>query len=157
MSPSPADADDFGRLARPGPLARARLVLWALPERLLPPARDRGAWGERWAARLLRACGCAILERNARPTRRGEIDLVARRRGVILFVEVKTRLDETYGRPLDAVDARKRAHLRKAAIHWLAQHGLREAPHRFDAVEVIGTPGHPPTLRWVQRLRMPTR
>lgn len=150
-----AGEDDFGQRFRPGPLARAKLALWVLAERVLPPAQDAGAWGERWAARLLRACGCAILERNARPTRRGEIDLVARRRGVVLFVEVKTRGDERLGRPLDAVDARKRGRLRKAAAHWLAQHRLQEAPHRFDAVEVVGAPGRRPALRWVQRLRMP--
>lgn len=150
-----AEEDDFGQLFRPGPLARAKLALWGLAERVLPPAQDAGAWGERWAARLLRACGCAILERNARPTRRGEIDLVARRRGVILFVEVKTRGNARLGRPLDAVDARKRENVRKAAAHWLAQRRLAEAPHRFDAVEVVGSPGRRPLLRWVRRLRMP--
>ena len=95
--------------------------------------------------------------RNVRPTRRDEIDIIASRRGTILIVEVKTRQDEAHGRPLDAVNTNKRTHLRKAAAHWLAQNHLQNHPCRFDAIEVIGTPGRPPTLRWVQRLHMPTR
>lgn len=157
MTPPPDDADDFGRLVRPGLLARARLAVWGLLERLRPHDPNRGAWGERWAARLLQACGCKILARNVRPTRRDEIDIIAGHRGTILIVEVKTRQDEAHGRPIDAVNTNKRTHLRKAAAHWLAQNHLQNHPCRFDAIEVIGTPGHPPTLRWVQRLHMPTR
>lgn len=82
---------------------------------------------------------------------------MARWRGVVLFVEVKTRRSEAYGRPLGAVGRRKRELLRKCATHWLAQGRLlgREALYRFDAVEVVGRPGvGVPRMRWVRGLNM---
>ena len=68
-------------------------------------------------------------------------------RGVILFVEVKTRRGEASGRPLEAVGRRKREVLRRL---------LRaETLYRFDAVEVIGCPGKGvPEMRWVCGLDM---
>ena len=115
----------------------------------------RSGLGERWAARLLGAKGWGLLERTARPWRHGELDLVMRRGEVILFVEVKTRASEVFGRPLAAIDRRKRERMRRCATHWLAQRGLLAAPHRFDAVEVVGRPGEGvPRMVWVRRLDM---
>lgn len=137
---------------------RLRLNVWAWMDGLpFGETLAEGAWGERWAERLLRARGCAILGRNVRPCRRGELDLVARHRGVILFVEVKTRRNEAYGRPLDAVTHRKRELMRRCATHWLAQTQRLgyDVPYRFDAVEVIGRPGEGvPTMRWIRGLHM---
>lgn len=137
---------------------RLRLALWGLADRWCSRgAEASGPWGERWAARLLRARGCRILGRNVRPCRHGELDLVACHRGVILFVEVKTRRGEAYGRPLEAVGRRKREVLRRCATHWLAQARLLRAKtlYRFDAVEVIGRPGKGvPEMRWVRGLDM---
>ncbi|MGN0885528.1 MAG: YraN family protein [Candidatus Spyradenecus sp.] len=136
------------------PLAALALPLRGVWERLHPPASPLGAWGEAWAAQYLRAHGCQILARNCRPTRHLELDLIARHGRTLLFVEVKTRRSETYGPPRLALTPAKRNHLRKAATAYLAQHGLLAATaYRFDAVEVIGTPGHGrPTLRWLQHL-----
>lgn len=82
---------------------------------------------------------------------------MARQRGVILFVEVKTRRGEAYGRPLEAVNRRKREMMRRCATHWLARERLlgRDAPYRFDAVEVVGRPGEGvPRMRWIRGLHM---
>lgn len=156
-SPSAEWAEDFSwtdALARVLALPHLLLLpLYALAERLWVPRLAVGAWGERWAARYLRAHGCRILARNCRPTRHLELDLVARQGSVLLFVEVKTRRNEAFGAPLLAIHARKRQRLRRAATHYLAQHGALAARYRFDAVEVIGRPGcGMPQLRWVRRL-----
>ena len=63
-----------------------------------------GARGEKLAARYLRRQGFKILYRNFRGRRGGEIDLVCRDRDTLVFVEVKTRTREDFGRPLDAVN-----------------------------------------------------
>ena len=153
--------DLFGQAVPQGLRVRLALALHAAFDRLCPARRREapGPWGERWAVRLLRAEGCSILARNARPGHRDEIDIVAREGRVFLFVEVKTRRPGSPGRPLQAIDARKRAHLRRAARHWLARHGLPAdgTRHRFDAVEVVGSPvlGEIPALLHIRRLRMP--
>lgn len=150
------DEGEFGQAVRLGPWVWLCLRAWRAVDWLTPWRRLAvGAWGERWAARLLMAKGWVVLERNARPCRHGELDLVARRGGVIVFVEVKTRGDEAWGRPLAAITSRKRALMRRCATHWLARRGLLGASHRFDAVEVVGRPGEgTPRLTWVRRLDM---
>jgi putative endonuclease len=101
-----------------------------------------GREGERIAASHLERRGLRILERGFR-TRTGEIDLVAEEAGVLVFVEVKARSGLGCGRPAEAVDARKRGRILRAARLWLARHGSSEAPCRFDVVEVLSGDGSP--------------
>lgn len=119
---------------------------------------ESGPWGERWAARLLKAHGCKILGMNVRPCRHGEVDIIARKGQVILFVEVKTRKHDYYGRPLDAVNWRKRELMRRCATHWLSKKRLLNVKtlYRFDAIEVLGDPKcfDIPQMNWVKQLDM---
>ena len=80
--------------------------------------RALGAEGEARAARHLERDGWRILARNARAGG-VEIDLVASRRGVLAFVEVKTRRSRAFGAPEEAVDARKQARLLRGGAAWL--------------------------------------
>jgi putative endonuclease len=90
-----------------------------------------GAAGEACVARHLAERGWRILDRNARAGG-VEIDLVIARAGVIAFVEVKTRRHRHHGAPEEAVDARKRARLVRAASAWLREHRPRAGRVRFD-------------------------
>ena len=102
---------------------------------------NTGRWGERLAAWYLLFHGCRILERNYRYGRY-EIDIVARERrtGVLLFVEVKTRSNTAFGRPVDAVTPQKQLFLTRAAQGYLKHHDGFDAPTRFDVVEVYTKP-----------------
>ncbi len=112
---------------------------------------DTGKWGEREAGRYLRRKGLRILGRRVRVGGRDEIDLVARDRNVLVFVEVKTRATERYGRPIAAVDRHKRQVTSRAAMRYIARLGAPDVVFRFDVVEVIGTPGSAdPTIRHVE-------
>lgn len=104
-------------------------------------ARKTGDWGEEVAARYLKTKGYRIVGRNVRPDRRNdEIDLIVENRRVLVFVEVKTRAREWKGiRPSDAVDARKRHALNRAAVAFLRKAGMPRRIYRFDIVEVLGT------------------
>ena len=104
---------------------------------------NTGRWGERLAAWYLFFHGCRILERNWRYGRY-EIDVVARERrtGVLIFAEVKTRSNTSFGRPLDAVDRRKQMYLTRAAQGYLKTHDGFDVPTRFDVVEVYTKPFH---------------
>lgn len=99
---------------------------------------DTGRHGERVAARLLKRNGCRILAKNYRAGRH-EIDLIAEDRatGMIVFVEVKTRTEGGFGRPMEAVDRNKQRFLRLAAEAWIREHGMQERNARFDVIEVL--------------------
>ncbi len=125
------------RLARTGAGVAAfrmlrRLLSWLLPG---PRAETLGAKGERLAAEACRTRGARVLAMNWRHGR-DELDLVLLERGVVVFVEVKTRMTHVAGAGLRAVDRRKKAALRRAAAAW-----IRQAPsvtrHRFDVMEVM--------------------
>ncbi len=96
-----------------------------------------GLWGEREAEQFLAAKGYRILSRRFRVTIRDEVDLVARDGEILVFVEVKTRKTESYGRPLSAVDRKKRHVMSRAAVRYL-QRLKKPVNFRFDVVEVIG-------------------
>jgi putative endonuclease len=87
------------------------------------------------AEAFLRRRGLRIVDRNRR-CHLGEIDLVAEDRGVLVFVEVKTRATPTGDPPQVAVDARKQGRLARLALVYLARRGLAAAGCRFDVVAV---------------------
>lgn len=95
-----------------------------------------GLAGESMVASWLVGRGFQIEARNYR-CRMGELDLVARHRDTLVFIEVKARGASAYGRPADAVDSRKRARLQKAAAHYLLRFGSRPPACRFDVIEVL--------------------
>ena len=66
----------------------------------------------------------------------GEIDIVASLDGFVVFVEVKTRLGDKYGRPSEAVNFAKQRKYRMIAMQFLNQNGLIDAPIRFDIIEI---------------------
>ncbi len=103
-------------------------------------AERRGHRAEAYAAFRLRLLGWRILARRAR-TPLGEIDIVARRRGVLAFVEVKARAD--WDAALGAVTPHQRGRIGQAAEHWLGmalarRPDLAHHEHRFDAVLIVG-------------------
>ena len=95
-------------------------------------AEKRGRRGEALAALLLVCKGYRILGRRVK-TRAGEIDLIAKSpRGVVCFIEVKSRPDE--GLATDAIGLRQRGRIARAAELYLAG---KSSPARFDVITVV--------------------
>jgi putative endonuclease len=125
---------------------------------ILPKTHEQriGRWGETVAGYFLEQRGYRVLARNVR-TGRGEIDLVARQEAtstaggalaplnaaeVLVFIEVKTRTNERFGLPEEAVDARKLEHLFRAAEAYLLEHPeLAGQDWRIEAIAIQGKPG----------------
>lgn len=101
-----------------------------------------GDLGEETAARHLRAAGYRIVERNYR-CHLGEIDCVAVKNDVLVFLEVKSRTSGQYGGPLEAVDSRKRRRMTRLARYYAMQKGVHDALQRFDVVAVWFEGGEP--------------
>jgi len=106
-----------------------------LKERMGDLRGELGRAGERAAEEFLRRRGYTILERNFR-CRGGEVDLVGLHRGVVVFVEVKTRQRAAAVGPFESVTPRKRQRLVRAARYYLARHCLDDRAARFDVVGV---------------------
>lgn len=98
-----------------------------------------GRRGERAAAWFLRLRGYRILGRNLRYPH-GEIDIVARRGGIVAFVEVRTRATADPVPPEQTVTPPKQRHLRAAARQYLARNPDPALSYRFDIIGVLCPP-----------------
>jgi putative endonuclease len=104
--------------------------------------KDLGIKGENIAVRFLTRKGYAIMQRNFK-TPFGEIDIIARDRETIVFIEVKTRKDALFGYPFEAVTKRKIHKLKNSALFYLKKQ--RQEPRaRFDVLSIFSSDaGHP--------------
>lgn len=109
------------------------------------PPRTLGQQGEDAAARYLRRKGYRILERNVRAGRY-EIDIIARYRDELIFVEVRSRSAEDAIAPEDTIGPVKQEHVRRAVEHYLARLNGPPVYARIDIVAVILPPGGSPKI-----------
>ncbi len=93
-----------------------------------------GRWGEAVAAEYLRKKRYEVVGMNYR-TRMGEVDIIAENRRYIVFVEVKTRKDDSFAKAREYVDAEKQRRILSAAKSYLAHCGTEKQP-RFDVIEI---------------------
>jgi len=100
-----------------------------------------GQWGEGAAAAYLEENGYKIIAHNVR-TPHGEIDIVAQKDGLMIFVEVKTRTSKSYGPPEISVTPRKQEHMLAAAGHYAQENALDN--WQIDVIAVEGKPGKQP-------------
>src|SRR5881394_1130317 len=115
-----------------------------------PEHLQLGTRGENLACRFLRRNGYKILYRNFRGRTGGEIDVVCRERDTLVFVEVKTRTREDFGRPFEAIDRDKRKRISRGGLAWLRLLDDPDILFRFDVVEVIIAEGAEPRLELLQ-------
>ena len=108
-------------------------------ENALMAEEKLGAFGERKAANYLRLRGYRIIDTNCR-YRQGEIDIIAQKRGYIVFVEVKLRKNSAFGEARVFVTYAKQQRVIMAAQLWLQSHETELQP-RFDVIEVYAPDG----------------
>ena len=90
---------------------------------------------EQEAEKYLKDNKYEIIENNYY-TRNGEIDIIASKNNYIIFVEVKTRTNEKYGRASEAVNKIKKIHMKKSAAIFLKENNFSRFTIRFDVIEV---------------------
>lgn len=94
-----------------------------------------GKFGEELACKYLKEKGYKIINQNYY-ARSGEIDIVAEYNDVLVFVEVKTRTNQTFGLPEEAIDYHKQRKLIKTVEYYLLKHNLSDQDYRIDYVAI---------------------
>jgi len=102
-------------------------------------AHHTGQWGETLALNHLVRRGYTVVATNYRK-RFGEIDIIARDKDILVFVEVKCRSKLTFGSPLEAVDRRKQQRMCRVAMEYMQSHKCGECNARFDVIAVQPDP-----------------
>ena len=127
---------------------RNRFSHWKESSR--PTHLRRGTHGEKLACRFLKRNGYKVLFRNFRGRSGGEIDIVCRDKDTLVFVEVKTRTREDFGRPIAAVDRQKQHRISRGGLAWLRMLDNPDILFRFDVVEVILTEDATPRIEIIR-------
>jgi putative endonuclease len=105
--------------------------------KLLADRQRLGRWGEKRGEKYLKNKGLRTLARNF-SCKTGEIDLVmVDADGTVVFVEVRSKADESFSPPEESIMQPKRARLMRAARYFLATHKIEDRPFRFDVVSIV--------------------
>lgn len=97
-----------------------------------------GQFGEEHAQKFLKKMGWKILATNYHYSRFAEIDIIAKDKDVIVFVEVKTRSTTAFGHPFEAVSKSKLQNIFKAGLAYLQTTKESYKSYRIDIISVIG-------------------
>ena len=123
--------------------------------KLLTDPKLLGQWGEKRCERFLKRKGLKTLTRNF-SCRSGEIDLImVDTDRSIVFVEVRTRADESFGSAESSITHSKKAKLLRTARYFLATHDIDGRPFRFDVVTIVLGPSRRAQIRHYKNAFVP--
>src|ERR1035437_2637505 len=97
--------------------------------------KETGNLGEKLARDFLKKKGYKIIEMNYRCPA-GEMDIIAKQKDCLVFVEVRTKTGTGFGSPEESVTATKRAHLRNVAVRYLQEKTNLPEQWRIDFIAV---------------------
>jgi putative endonuclease len=98
--------------------------------------KDLGKKGEELALRFLKKRGYRIIEKNY-VCKMGEMDIIAKEKDTLVFIEVKTRTSTLFGPPQLAVNSSKQRQLSKVALNFLNEKQLEDVKAMFDVVAIL--------------------
>jgi len=138
-------------------------LLWKLSDRARQAREAKtleanaalGRRGEDLAHRYLQKAGYAVVTRNYRAGADSEIDIVARKADLVVFVEVKSRSSAIYGAPERAMDADKHKNIVRGARAYATRAAIDWSQVRFDVISVVFT--KPPSILHQQDAFFPSR
>ena len=99
-------------------------------------SKTLGQRGEKQAVTFLKSKGYRILAKNYR-NRFGEIDIIAQDGENLVFVEVKTRTNDNFGTPEEAVNTNKLKKIMMVASNFMQEQGLEDVQPRFEVVSIV--------------------
>ena len=117
----------------------------------MPNNISLGSQGETEAVNYLRTQGYRIIERNFKK-RYGEIDIIAIDGDTLAFVEVKTRIGDSHGKPVEAITPWKLTSLTRSAEYYKVLHPELPDPMRIDFVGVTFDKGGTPEIELIKNI-----
>ena len=112
--------------------------------------RDTGILGEKLAKDFLKKRGYRIQETNYRCPG-GEIDIIARHKDYLVFIEVRTKTSREFGSPEESITAAKKERMRQAALHYQQTHDALSQLWRIDFVAVeLNQKGKPSRIELIE-------
>ncbi|WP_434796835.1 YraN family protein [Terrisporobacter vanillatitrophus] len=96
---------------------------------------EKGKIGEKIALKYIISKGGKIIEQNYR-TKMGEVDIIAKLNGELVFVEVKSRSNINYGYPSESVNYKKKRKITNVAKYYILDNSLENLSIRFDVIEI---------------------
>lgn len=120
---------------------------------MLNASQQLGLVGEELARRYLEGLGYKILLKNYECAL-GEIDLIAKESGDLVFIEVKARGSLAMGSPAEHVTYHKRRQIAKTAKFYVTRYGIRDAACRFDVVSVLFSSDKSPKIEVIRNAFM---
>ncbi len=110
--------------------------------------KEFGNFGEDLAEEYLKKKGFKILQRNYRYSR-GEIDIIAKDNDILVFVEVKTRVNLEFGPPELAITKKQQQQIRKTAEAYLIDKNITDTGCRIDVVAILKIKNKPPRINHI--------
>ena len=110
---------------------------------------DTGKRGEGIAVSYLKKQGYKIIEKNYK-TKLGEIDIIAKDKGVISFIEVRSKNSVGFGSPEETVTRKKETKISKAALTYIKRYKLENETCRFDVVSIQGDDSPDPEIKLIK-------
>ncbi|HOL80258.1 MAG TPA: YraN family protein [Ignavibacteriales bacterium] len=98
--------------------------------------KKKGNKGEEIAVKYLAKKGYSIIERNYRYSNKGEVDIIARNDNFIIFIEVKTRFNDKFGNPIEAITRSKQLQIKKVAEAYFYENNITDINCRFDVITI---------------------
>jgi len=102
--------------------------------------KEKGKLGENLACKYLSKNGYEIIERNKSFSRSCEIDIIAKDKNTLVFVEVKTRKNNNFGSPLEAVTRTKYNHIKQGLLMYLNNSKIKYENFRIDVIGITLEP-----------------
>ena len=102
--------------------------------------KETGAKGEEIAQEYLKKQGYEIIETNKHFSRTCEIDIIAKQKDILVFVEVKTRSSEFFGSPFEAITKNKYENIKTGVFSYLKETKIKHKSFRIDGIAIILTP-----------------
>lgn len=102
--------------------------------------KEIGASGELLAQEYLKKQGYEIIETNKRFSKLCEIDIIAKDKNTLVFIEVKTRSSDFCGSPMEAITKTKLSNIKTGLYSYLNESKIKYKNFRIDAISIVLTP-----------------
>ena len=114
--------------------------------------KEIGKYGEELAKNFLIKKGYEILEMNYHFSRLAEIDIIAQKNNILHFIEVKTRTQNAFGTPLEAITPKKLKQIYSCAMFYMSNSKKKFKNYQIDAIGILLNKNNIPKIDFIENI-----